>query len=166
MNAAPGRIPVTATADRVQIGGFGIAFLAGAEATDGAYALVEHTLAPGRIGAPPHRHSREDELSYVLEGTLTVWRDGVVTEAGPGSVVRKPRGEWHTFWNAGATPVRFLELISPPAFAEYFRELPKLIPAHGPPDPRAIRTLAARYGMELDVAALPTLMQRYGVGFG
>jgi len=164
MSAPPDRIPVTVTADRVQIGGFGIAFLA--EDAQGAYALVEHTLAPGRIGAPPHRHSREDELSYVLEGTLTVWREGVVSEAGPGAVVRKPRGEWHTFWNAGRVPVRFLEVISPPAFAGYFRELAAVIPARGAPDPAEITALAGRYGLEFDFAALGPLLARYGLRLG
>jgi len=157
---------VTVAVDRVEIGGFGTVFLAGADATGGAYALVEHTLAPGLLGAPPHRHAREDELSYVLEGTLTVWRDGAVTEAGPGTVVRKPRGEWHTFWNAGLEPVRFLELISPPAFAGYFRELARLIPPHGAPDPAAIAALAGRYGLELDFAALGPLMARYRLRLG
>lgn len=65
---------------------------------------------PGLLGAPPHWHTREDELSYVLEGTLTVWREGAVTAAAPGAVIQKPRGEWHTFWNAGPVPVRFLEI--------------------------------------------------------
>ena len=151
---------------RVDIGGFGTAFLATAEATGGAYALVEHTLEPGLIGAPPHRHAREDELSYVLEGTLTVWRDGVATEAGPGMLVRKPRDEWHTFWNAGETRVRFLELISPPAFVDYFRELAALVPSDGPPDLAAITALAARYGLEFDFAALGPLMERHGLRLG
>ena len=166
MSARADAIPVTATADRVQIGGFGTAFLAPAGATGGAYALIEHTLGPGLLGAPPHRHAREDELSYVLEGTLTVWRDGVTTEAGPGAVVRKPRGEWHTFWNAGATPVRFLEVISPPAFADYFRELAALIPSRGSPDPAEIVALAGRYGLEFDFAALGPLMERHGLRLG
>lgn len=166
MGAHPDVIPVSVTPDRVQIGGFGTAFLAVADETRGAYALIEHTLAPGLLGAPPHRHAREDELSCVLEGTLTVWRDGVVTEAGPGAVVRKPRGEWHTFWNAGPAPVRFLEIISPPAFADYFRELAGLIPPQGPPDHAAIAGLASRYGLELDLAALGPLMERYGVRLG
>jgi quercetin dioxygenase-like cupin family protein len=166
VSTAQGGIPVSVTANRVDIGGFGIVFLADAAATGGAYALVEHTLAPGHIGAPPHRHSREDELSYVLEGTLTVWRAGTVTEAGPGTVVAKPRGEWHTFWNTGATTVRFLELISPPAFANYFRELPNIFPAHGAPDPAQRAELASRYGLEFDFAAFGPLMERYGVRLG
>ena len=166
MSAPSSTIPVTVAADRVEIGGFATAFLAGADATGGAYALAEHTLGPGLLGAPPHRHSHEDELSYVLEGTLTVWREGTVAEAGPGTVVRKPRGEWHTFWNAGQVPVRFLEVISPPAFVGYFRELAGLIPPQGSPDPAAIATLAGRYGLELDFAALWPLMARYGLRMG
>jgi quercetin dioxygenase-like cupin family protein len=160
--ADPTSIPITITVDRVQIGGFGTTLLA----DGGAYALVEHTLGPGLIGAPPHRHSREDELSYVLEGTLTVWRAGVVTEAAPGQLVRKPRGEWHTFWNAGASTVRFLEIISPSGFARYFRELAGLIPARGAPDPAAIGALAGRYGLELDFPALGPLMERHGLRLG
>ena len=154
------------TRDLIRIGGFGASLLAAADATGGAYALVEHTLGPGLIGAPPHRHAREDELSYVLEGTLTVWRDGTVTEAGPGTVVPKPRGEWHTFWNAGRTSVRFLELISPPAFVGYFGELATLVAPDREPDLGAIAALAARYEMEFDFAALGPLMARHGVRLG
>jgi mannose-6-phosphate isomerase-like protein (cupin superfamily) len=160
------RIPVTATGELVQIGGFGIRYLAGAETTGGAYALVEHSLVPGVIGAPPHRHTREDELSYVLSGTLTVWRAGAVTTAGPGTAVAKPRGEWHTFWNAGAEPVRFLELISPPRFANYFRELAALMPPAGPPDLAAIGALAERYGLEFDFRALGPLLGEHGLRLG
>jgi quercetin dioxygenase-like cupin family protein len=159
-------IPVTIAFDRVQIGGFATAFLATADSTSGAYALMEHTLEPGLLGAPPHRHAREDEISYVLEGRLTVWREGTVTEAVPGDVVRKPRGEWHTFWNAGSVPVRFLEVISPPGFTGYFRELAGLIPQRGQPDPAQIAALAARYGLELDFAALGPLMERYSLRLG
>jgi mannose-6-phosphate isomerase-like protein (cupin superfamily) len=153
-------------ADLVQIGGFGTTFLAQASATGGAYALIEHTLEVGLLGAPPHRHSREDELSYVLEGTLTVWREGRAVEHGPGSIVPKPRGEWHTFWNKGSSRVRFLELIAPPAFANYFRELAKIIPAQGMPDPAEFMALAARYGLEYDFAAMSSLTERYGLRLG
>lgn len=154
------------TAGHVQIGGFGTTYLAESGATNDAYALIQHTLGPGLIGAPPHRHTREDELSYVLEGTLTVWRDGNVAAAGPGTVVHKPRGELHTFWNSGSTPVRFLELISPPEFANYFRELARIIPPSGKPDPAAIMDLAGRYGLEFDFVALEPLMSKYGLRLG
>ncbi len=165
MPPGPGDIPVTLGTDLVQIGGFGTRFLAGAEHTGGAYALIEHTLEPGLLGAPPHRHAREDEVSYVLSGTLMVWRAGSLTAAGPGTVVAKPRGDWHTFWNAGPEPVRFLELISPPAFAAYFRDLGAVI-ADGGPDPRRIAEVAERYGLELDMAAVAPLLERHRLRLG
>ena len=158
-------IPVTLGTDLVQIGGFGTRYLAGAEHTGGAYVLLEHTLEGGLLGAPPHRHSREDELSYVLSGVLMVWRAGSLTPAGPGAVVAKPRGEWHTFWNPGPEPVRFLELISPPAFGAYFRDLGAVIANEGP-DPRRIAELAERYGLELDMAAAAPLLERHGLRLG
>jgi mannose-6-phosphate isomerase-like protein (cupin superfamily) len=155
-------VPVQVSPDHVQIGGFGTTFLA----TDEAYALIQHTLGARLIGAPPHRHNREDELSYVLDGTLTVWREGMVTEAGPGTLVTKPRGEWYTFWNAGDVTVRFLEIISPPAFANYFRELATIIPESGPPDPDKVMALAARYELEFDFAKLGQLTEQYRLRLG
>jgi hypothetical protein len=38
----------------------------------------------------------------------------------------KPRGQWHTFWNAGDQPLRILELISPGGFDEAFIEMDAL----------------------------------------
>ena len=35
----------------------------------------------------------------------------------------KPRGQWHTFWNAGDDPCRILEIISPAGFERFFEEL-------------------------------------------
>lgn len=68
----------------IQIGGFGTTILAAGAATGEAYALVEHTLAPGLLGSPPHRHSREDELSYVQgRGRPTNRRSGDVTTRTP-----------------------------------------------------------------------------------
>jgi hypothetical protein len=50
--------------------------------------------------------------------------------------VGKPREQWHTFWNAGDTPARVLEIISPAGFENYFRELgAELI--NGPPPIRS-----------------------------
>ena len=151
---------------RIQIGGFGAVIKVPGEATGGSVSIVEHTLAPGLLGAPPHRHDREDETSCVLEGRLTVQVGDDVVTVGPGEMVVKPRGIFHAFWNAGDQPVRFLEVISPGGFEAYFAELARLVPGDGPPDLGAIAALAARYGMEFDFPAMPELMQRHGVRLG
>lgn len=154
------------TQDAVQIGGFGTRFLAGGDDVQGAYALIEHTLGARLLGAPPHRHAREDEVSFVLAGELSVWKSGVVSIAGPGTVVRKPRGEWHTFWNSGDVPVRFLEIISPPGFLQYFRDLGQLLRETGQPDPARVTALASRYGLEFDFAGMDRLLREHDLQMG
>lgn len=168
MASAPQFAPLVAAGQgrHVQIGGFGTTIRVPGQAVGGSVSLVEHSLEPGLLGAPPHRHSREDETSYVLQGRLTVQVGEETVTAGPGEVIVKPRGIFHAFWNAGDEPVRFLEVISPGGFEDYFAELARIIPPDGPPDLGAIAELAARYGMEFDMGRIPELMQRHGVRLG
>lgn len=130
--------------------------------TGGSVSVVEHTLEPGFLGAPPHRHQREDETSYVLEGELTAQIGDEVATVRDGSIIVKPRGIYHTFWNSSTQPLRFLEIISPGGFEHYFEELAVLFAA-GPPDMRDVTAIAQRYGLEFDVTHMPELMQKYGV---
>lgn len=150
----------------IRIGGFGATVRVPSALTSGSVSLVEHTLAAGLLGAPPHRHVREDETSCVLEGELTVQIGGEVAVVRAGEIVVKPRGVMHTFWNAGLEPVRFLEVISPGGFEEYFVELAALIPPDRAPDMGALIALAARYGMEFDLAAMPELLSRHSLRLG
>ena len=48
------------------------------------------------LAAPLHRHTREDEYSYVLEGRMGALLGDDVVDAGPGDLVFKPRDQWHT----------------------------------------------------------------------
>jgi uncharacterized cupin superfamily protein len=63
-----------------------------------------------------HRHTREDEYSYVLEGRVGALLGDEVVYGEPGDVIFKPRGQWHTFWNAGDDPAGILEILSPAGF--------------------------------------------------
>jgi quercetin dioxygenase-like cupin family protein len=168
MASAPHLAPLVPSGPgrHIQIGGFGTTIRVPGQAVGGSVSLVEHSLEPGLLGAPPHRHSREDETSYVLQGRLTVQVGGEIVTAGPGEVIVKPRGVFHAFWNAGGEPVRFLEVISPGGFEDYFAELARIVPQDGPPDLDAIAELAARFGMEFDMSRIPELMQRHGVRLG
>jgi quercetin dioxygenase-like cupin family protein len=133
--------------------------------TDGLVAIVEHTLPPRALAAPLHRHGREDELSIVLEGQLGALLGDDVAVAGPGAYVWKPRNQWHTFWNAGDTPLRFIELLLPGGFEGYFERLSPLLQAAGEPDPAAILGLAEQYGIEFDFEAVPEICARFGLTF-
>ena len=124
------------------------------------FALVEHTLPPRALGSPLHRHANEDEYSYVLEGRLDAQLGDDVVEAGPGELVQKPRGQEHAFWNAGDEPLRFLEIIAPGAFAQYFRELAPVLAAG---DQDGVQEIAGRYELEIDLATIPMLAERHGL---
>jgi quercetin dioxygenase-like cupin family protein len=147
-----------------QLPGMGVRFMVGAEEAGGGFSLVEHPMPPRTLGAPLHRHTHEDEYSYVLEGRVGAQLGDEVVFAEPGDLIFKPRGEWHSFWNAGDEPARILEIISPGGFEGYFEELAAL-PA-GPPDPERIAEIAARYDLELDVESIPRLAQTYGLQVG
>ena len=135
-------------------------FLLAATATDGRLSLVEHHAPAGALIAPLHRHSREDEFSLVLEGRMGAVSDGEEVLAGAGDLVWKPRGAWHTFWNAGEGPVRILEVISPGGLEELFETLDRL---DAFPDPDALTRLAEPYGVDIDIEGTARVLERHGL---
>lgn len=148
------------------LGSIGVRFMVGGAESGGGFSLVEHPMPPRKLAAPLHRHSREDEYSFVLEGKVGALLGGEVVYGQAGDLIFKPRNQWHTFWNAGDTPARILEIISPAGFERYFDELIELLPKAGPPDPTAIGALATRYGLELDFESIPRLAKEFGISFG
>jgi len=148
------------------LGSIGVRFMIGTEETHaGGFSLVEHPMPPRALAAPLHRHSREDEYSFVLEGRMGALLGDDVVYGEAGDLVHKPRDQWHTFWNAGETPCRILEIIAPGGFERYFDELVDA-GAGGPIGPEQVASLAARYGLELDLASIPVLCERFGLTFG
>jgi oxalate decarboxylase/phosphoglucose isomerase-like protein (cupin superfamily) len=111
-----------------------------------------------------HRHSREDEYSFVLEGRVGADLGGEIVHGEVGDLIFKPRGQWHTFWNAGDGPARILEIISPAGFEKFFDTITEMA-ARGELDPARMATLAAEYGVENDMTSIPQLMAMHGVTF-
>jgi mannose-6-phosphate isomerase-like protein (cupin superfamily) len=148
------------SAERVDLAGLGIVWkIEGADAGE-RLSVVHHPLAPRALAAPLHRHTREDEYSYVLTGTLGALLGDEVVTAGPGTWVFKPRDQWHTFWNAGDTPCEIIEIISPAGFENFFRELAEVF-ASG--DLSRLAEVAPRYGLDIDPTTVPGLCKRFGV---
>ena len=133
-------------------------FMIEGEDAGGRFALVEHTIAPGALAAPMHRHSKEDEFTYVLEGTFAARLGDREVVAGPGDLVFKPRGQWHTFWNPGSVPTRVLELISPAGLEAFFRLIDD--PAS---DPAEVEALGATIGCDVDEEATAALVHQHGL---
>ncbi len=137
-------------------------FMIDGKDSGGGFSLVEHTLAPHVLAAPLHHHTREDEYSFVLEGRLGALLGEEEVFAGPGDLVFKPRGQWHTFWNPGDTPTRILEIISPAGLEELFRELGR---PGGEYDPSTLPALAALYGCEVDFERTLPIVERHRLVF-
>jgi mannose-6-phosphate isomerase-like protein (cupin superfamily) len=149
--------------ERVDLGGLGIVWkIEGAEAGE-RFSVVHHPLAPRALAAPLHKHTREDEYSYVLEGTLGALLGDEVVTAGRGTWVFKPRDQWHTIWNAGDEPCEIIEIISPAGFENFFRELAQIYAADGGPDLARFGDLCRRYALEMDPTSVPGLCERFGV---
>jgi mannose-6-phosphate isomerase-like protein (cupin superfamily) len=122
-------------------------FMITGQESGGRFALVEHLLPAKALAAPLHRHSREDEYSYVLEGRVGALLGEEEVFGQAGELIFKPRGQWHTFWNAGDQPLRILEIISPGGFEEAFREI---YGSGEEVDMEHMREVASRYGVEVD----------------
>jgi quercetin dioxygenase-like cupin family protein len=140
----------------------GVTFKIGAEATGGAFSIVEHPVPPGAL-ARPHTHTKEDEFSYVLEGEIGARIGDEVIQATAGCYVVKPRGIPHAFWNAGPRQARILEIISPAGFERYFVEMSRLLAHGGPPDLEAMGRLSNDYGLEYHPEWIPELVEKYGL---
>ena len=143
------------------LGSMGVRFMVGGDQSGGGFSLVEHPMGPRALCAPLHRHTHEDEYSYVLEGRVGALLGDDVVVGEPGDLIFKPRGQWHTFWNAGDEPARILEIISPAGFEGYFEELVDLRSRGA--DPGRLRDLGARYQLEVDPDSIPGLLERFGL---
>jgi mannose-6-phosphate isomerase-like protein (cupin superfamily) len=147
------------------LGSIGVRFMIDGPESQQRFALVEHLMSSRALAAPLHRHTREDEYSFILEGRMGALLGDDVVEAGPGDLVHKPRDQWHTFWNAGDEPCRLLEIISPAGFERFFAELVAMggvVKA----DPEELAALSQRYGLEMAPETVPDLMLRFGLVLG
>jgi quercetin dioxygenase-like cupin family protein len=143
------------------IGSIGVGFRLGGEQTGGQVAVVEHPFPPGAL-VPPHIHTREDEFSIVTAGSIGFRSGSDEVVLGAGGYITKPRGELHTMWNAGPDEARMIEIITPAGFERFFLELADSFQS-GPPDPAALESLAASYGLFFDPTWVPELMAKHGL---
>jgi len=146
------------------LGSIGVRFMIDGDEAGDRFSLVEHPMSPWALAAPLHRHSREDEYSFVIEGRMGALLGDEELVAGPGDLVFKPRDQWHTFWNAGDEPARILEIISPAGFEKFFDELVDL-GGVGTVEPPVMGELCGRYGLEMDPDSVPGLVERFGLRF-
>jgi quercetin dioxygenase-like cupin family protein len=130
--------------------------------TGGSLAMLEIQI-PARTLVKPHCHSREDEFSMVLAGTVGVRIGDRVQEAGPGSYLVKPRDTPHAMWNVGTTPATVVEILSPAGLEGYFERLAPILERHGGDAPKEYYELAQEYGITINDDWIEDLERTYGI---
>jgi quercetin dioxygenase-like cupin family protein len=141
---------------------FGVQFCYKVESADsgGSLAVLEVQI-PAHTLVKPHRHSREDEFSLVIDGTVGVRVGDRELTAGPGAYLVKPRGTSHAMWNAGDAPARVAEILSPAGLEVYFEELAPILAQHRAP--AEYYQLAENYGIAIQDDWIGDLERRHGV---
>jgi mannose-6-phosphate isomerase-like protein (cupin superfamily) len=101
----------------------------GAE-TDGKYSISEWWIEPHTQGPGAHSHD-EDDVFYVIEGTMSFLIGDRWVDAPTGSFVLAPAGITHDFENRTSSRAGVLNFSAPgdfeesmPAIAEWFAEHP------------------------------------------
>ena len=102
-------------------------FKADGSETGGRYSISEWWLDPHTKGPGAHSHP-EDDVFFVLEGTLSFFVRDEWFDAPAGSFILVPGSVTHTFENRGDTRAGALNISAPgdfeermPAIADWFR---------------------------------------------
>jgi quercetin dioxygenase-like cupin family protein len=105
-------------------------FKADGDETQKGYSISEWWLEPNTQGPGAHSHP-EDDIFYVIEGTMSVLVDDRWIDAPRGSFVLAPGGVTHDFENRSSSRAGVLNFSIPgdfeknmPAIAEWFAENP------------------------------------------
>lgn len=91
-------------------------FMADGDETDDRYTVSEWWLDPHGTGPGPHLHAANEELFYVVEGTMTFLVGTVTVDAPRGSFLRVPAGVTHDFNNRTAERAGILNVYIPGGF--------------------------------------------------
>jgi quercetin dioxygenase-like cupin family protein len=121
--------------------------LAGSD-TDGNYAIMETVTQP-QSGPPLHRHDRQEESFYVLDGDFVFEVDGKRVPAAPGCSVFVPRGTAHAFRNVGSTAGRMLVTVQPAGLDDFLTAVSDCTDQQGEPNMSIVIPIARRHGLEL-----------------
>ena len=108
--------------ERFNIIGGGVRMLIDGAASAGQCCVFEAPIPPGD-GPPLHRHEREDELFYVLDGTFKFVIDARECTGERGSFACAPRGSTHAFKNIGSTVGHLLITCTPAGIEVPFRSI-------------------------------------------
>jgi quercetin dioxygenase-like cupin family protein len=131
-----------------------LTFKATSEQTAGRM-WAKELVAPRGMASPVHRHSREDEAFYVIDGEVSVYVGDEVVRARHGDFLWAPRDIPHAFC-VESQQARVLVVSTPGGFERFFFDtgepaaaLTPPPPATEPPDLDALVAALADYGVSV-----------------
>jgi len=130
----------------IHVGQLTIRYLIDGSST-GSSGIFELTIPPGSNVPPPHSHTNNEEIIYVLEGVLRYSVGAETRDLRPGETMYTPKGTVHAFENPFEAQARALVVNSPDIGAQFFREVGCVLGAGGPPDKAALTQVMGRYGL-------------------
>lgn len=99
-------------------------FKADGDETESRYSISEWWLEPHTKGPGQHSHE-EDDVFYVLEGTMSVLVDGRWVDARKGAFIVIPGGMPHDFENRTDARAGILNVSAPGGFEEHVPSIAK-----------------------------------------
>jgi quercetin dioxygenase-like cupin family protein len=133
----------------VKIGQLEIRYLIDGTVSGAGSGMFELTVPPGARVPPAHSHTDNEEILYVLEGTLRYSVDGEIRDLKPGERMYTARGSVHGFSNPHDATARALIILTPDIGAQYFRDIADIASAPGGPSPAKMAEVMTRYGLVL-----------------
>jgi len=139
------------SAAEIRVGQLSIRYLVDGTQNAGM-GVFELVVPPGSNVPPPHSHTHNEEIVYVLEGTLRYSVDADKRDLKPGQTMRTPKGAVHGFSNPFDTVARALIALAPDIGPKYFEDVAAVMNVGGAPDKAALVAVMTRYGL---VPAVP-----------
>ncbi|XZF15958.1 cupin domain-containing protein [Chitinophagaceae bacterium MMS25-I14] len=104
-------------------------FKADEQETGAQYSISEWWLEPNSEGPGAHQHTDQDQVFYILEGTVSMFVEDKWMDAERGTFIRVPRNTMHTFANRTDKKAGMLNVDIPggfernmPSMVEWFEE--------------------------------------------
>lgn len=129
-------------------------YLAEKDDTNGAFSIIDANTEPGKE-PPPHIHTHEDELFYVLEGEFDVYVGDEAFKVGAGECVFLPRLRPHAFV-IRSPRLHVLALFAPAGLEQAFKTMVQ--PAERLEIPQGMETYATA-----DLTKTLEILSQYGV---
>ena len=132
-----------------------VVILLDSEQTGGRLTMWLESTPPG--GGPPlHFHINDDETFHVLNGCVAFFQNGKWDEVGPGGSAFVPRGQVHTFKNAGPETSRMLISTAPGGFDVFISRCAEEFAKPGGPDMGLVKEIGAEHGIHFLEKAAPS----------